>query len=143
MELKKSKQIRRIGVTLNFSFLFLSALLFELIRFEMISANYKSISLVLIPIVFITHYNLFGKTGLWKFTHKKYKLLDEREIQLTNHALRFSFALFAVSILSYLLIFNWLDLKIHMVEIASFLYLAHILPAYYISWTEESTINEE
>lgn len=143
MEIKKSKTSRRIGVVINFLCLILNVLLYEFVRLESFPQKYLFVRLAIIIIIFITHFTFFGKTGLWKFTHKSTKLLDEREIELSNRALRFSYSMFAVLLLSFLLILNQLNISINIVEIISFLYLAHILPAYFISWTEKPSISEE
>lgn len=138
MELNKSIKSRRVGVILNFLLLALIIFQNELIRFDLLPQNYKYLKIILIVFILITHFSFFGKTGLWKFTHKRKNDLDERELELSNQALRFSYSVFAVLIISFLYIFNWLNFKVTMIEIGSFLYLAHVLPAYYISWTEKS-----
>lgn len=142
MELKKSVTNRRIGIILNFICLTTIILLFELIKPKQ---NSKLLTYELIPlaILIIGYIIYFGKTGLWKFTHKSLSKLDEHEIQLTNKSLRFSYVIFTIITLSTFGIYSILELQINMVLITSLIYLAHILPSYYISWTEKSISNEE
>ncbi len=142
MELKTSKSSRRIGVILNFICLTAIVLLFELIKLKQ---NPKLLIYELFPlgIFVISYFIYFGKTGLWKFTHKSLNKLDEREIQLTNKSLRFSYFLFAVITLSLFMIYTLLGLQVNMVLMVSLLFLAHILPAYFISWTAKKIIEED
>ena len=142
MELTTSKSNRRIGVIINFICLTVIVLLFELIKLkrEPILLIYE-----LIPFgIFILSYIIyFVKTGLWKFTHKSLNKLDEREIQLTNKSLRFSYSIFTIITLSLFMIYTLLGLQVNMVLVVSLLFLAHILPAYYISWTAKQIIEKD
>ncbi|MBU8893217.1 MAG: hypothetical protein KOO66_10590 [Bacteroidales bacterium] len=142
MELKTSKSNRRIGVILNFICITSIVLLFELIKLKRNPTLliYELIPLVILVIGYIIY---FGKTGLWKFTHKSLNDLDERELQLSNKSLRFSYIIFTIFTLGLFLIYSVIELNINMVLVVSLLYLAHILPSYFISWTEESVSNED
>ena len=143
MELKKSTQSRRVGILTNFNSLVAIVLLFEIIRIGILPTS--SLIYLFIPFLFliISYIAFFGKTGLWKFTHKSPKQLDEREIQLSNKSLRFSYILFTILSLGIFILYNVTGLSINMVLIVSLIYLAHILPAYFISWTEKSTIESD
>lgn len=140
MELKKSKQSRRFGILTNINSLIAIVLLFEFIRMGILPKG--SLIFELIPFFFLlcSYFIFFGKTGLWKFTHKSQNDLDEREIQLSNNSLRFSYLVFTVLSLSIFILYNVLGLRINMVLIASLIYLAHILPSYFIAWTEKSVL---
>ena len=137
MELKKSIQSRKIGVLTNLSSLIAIVFFFECIRMGVLPKS--SLIFELIPFFFLlfSYFIFFGKTGLWNFTHKSQKDLDEREIQLSNNSLRFSYLLFTISSLSIFVLYNVLGIDINMVLIASLIYLAHILPSYFIAWTEK------
>ncbi len=143
MELKKSKQSRRFGILTNINSLIAIILLFECIRIGIIPKS--SLVFELIPLFFLlfSYFIFFAKTGLWNFTHKSQKDLDEREIQLSNKSLRFSYLIFTISSLSIFVLYNILGISINMVLIASLIYLAHILPSYFIAWTEESVFENE
>lgn len=143
MELTKSKLNRRIGVILNFACIILIVAFFELIKLGTFSKDFILIEIIPVILLITLYVIYFGKTGLWKFTHKSVSSLDEREIQLTNQALRFSYTLFTIISLSLFIIYNVLGLNINMVLIVSLIYLAHILPSYFISWTENITRIEE
>ena len=143
MKLKHPKQIRRIGIIINFKSLVGLVILFELMKMGILSQ--KSIIFELIPfaILIISYIVYFGRTGLWKFTHKSVAKLDEREVQLSNRSLRFSYSVFTILSLSLFLIYNLLGIGINVVLIVSLIYIAHILPSYFISWTEKPIIKEE
>lgn len=142
MELKKSKQSRRIGVIANFKSIIGIVLLFEIINSGLLPKRLLIFELIPVFFLLCSYIIFFGKTGLWKFTHKPTQMLDEREIQITNRALRFSYIFFTIFSLSLFVVYNVLNIKINMVLVTSLIYTAHILPAYYISWTEERTIHD-
>ncbi len=143
MKFKHTKQIRRIGIIINFKSLVAIVLFFEFIRTGIIPKKFIILELIPFAILLISYILYFGRTGIWNFTHKSTDKLDEREIQLTNQSLRFSYSVFTVITLSLFMIYTLLEIQVNMVLVVSLLYLAHILPSYFISWTEKSTINEE
>ena len=105
MELKNSIQNRRLGIIINFKSLIALVLLFEFIRLGILP-RYSLIFEIIPFLVLITSYIIyFGKTGLWKFTHKPVNQLDEREIQLSNQSLRFSYLIFTIFVLSLFIIY--------------------------------------
>jgi hypothetical protein len=93
-------------------------------------------------VVFITlqfsFSRLHKKTGLWKLVHTSVKELDEREIQITHEALRYSYSIFVITCLLIIFIFSILeiDLIIDVISGVTLLYLAHTLPASVIAWAE-------
>ena len=97
----------------------------------------KNLFLISIGICALSSYFSFNKTGLLKFTHTKTKDLDERELIVTNNAIRFGYS--ALGIVASLLLFvialtSW---QIHVTHAAFILYIAHILPAVYLGWMGE------
>ena len=143
MELNKSKTNRRLGIILNFLCLILIVLIYELVKSGILIQKYLLFEIAPVTLLIITDIILFGKTKLWKFTHKPYDKLDEREMQLSNQSLRFSYSFFIILSLGLLYTYNLWGIKINVLLIASLLYMAHTLPAYFISWTEKATIDEE
>ena len=143
MELKTSKSKRRIGIIINFICLISIVFIYELIKSGIIIQKYLLLEIAPAALLIITDINYFGRTGLWKFTHKSVAKLDEREVQLSNRSLRFSYSVFTILSLSLFLIYNLLGIGINVVLIVSLIYIAHILPSYFISWTEKPIIKEE
>jgi len=143
MDIKMPKSKRRMLIVINLICLVLLVLIFELIKSGFFTQKHLILEIAPIAILISTYIQLFGKTGLWKFTHKPYDKLDEREAQLSNRSLRFSYSFFTILSLALLYTYNLWGLKINVVLIASLLYLAHTLPAFFISWTEKAIIYEE
>lgn len=65
------------------------------------------------------------------------KDLDERELVITNNAIRFAYTVLAIASPLVLYIFFFAKLKLNIVLPFAFLYLAHILPAVYLGWLGE------
>ena len=97
-----------------------------------------SIITVIIAIILlsITIFFVYLKTGLWGFTHRVLKKLDEREIILTSKSLRIAYTIFSVGILILMTITSLTNFSLHMVTIAGLILFAHILPASIIAWNE-------
>ncbi len=85
-------------------------------------------------VLLYTYYYSFVQTGLWKYTHKGVPKMDEREYADTNRALRFSYAVFTVTVLVYLLYCVLRNKVPHILPVVSFIYFAHILPAVFLGW---------
>ena len=96
---------------------------------------------------------IYVKTRLWRFVHTKVDKLDERELQLTHESLRYAYAIFSVICLSYILVSSLLAPRLAvnvltpddypsfgLIMMWVLLYLAHILPASIIAWTEKEVI---
>ncbi len=135
-----SKKKRRIGVVLNITSLFLIVFLFELIRFD--TGIGKAIGFMLIgfslAVVIISFIIIFGSTGIWKITHQRMKALDERQIQVILNATRISYSIFVILVLFLIYGFALLEMgPIDVVMAAALLYLAHLLPASIMAWTEK------
>ncbi|MCK5853008.1 hypothetical protein KAH27_08280 [bacterium] len=135
----KSNQNRRVGVILTILSLCAMVIIFEFCKIKR-SYNLCVATEIIIFIIFsISFVITYLKTGLWQFTHKSLKKLDEREIALTSKSLRIAYAIFTVVILILLLSLAIFNAAIDVVLVAALILLAHILPASVIAWTE----NEE
>jgi len=93
----------------------------------------------------ITFRPLFLKTGIWKLTHAKQDVLDEREIKVTQAALSESYGWFAVTCLLIMLVQSVVTrmnicpkLSITIPLVASLIYLSHTLPGAFIAWRHQS-----
>jgi hypothetical protein len=135
-----SKKKRRIGVVLNIAALFLTVFLFELIRFDMGIGKIAGIVLMGLSLVkvILSFIIVFVSTGIWKMSHQRMKALDERQIQVILNATRISYSVFVIVAL--ILIYGFALIEkgpIDVVIAASLLYLAHLLPASILAWTEK------
>ncbi len=89
--------------------------------------------LVILLIAFILS---FMRTGLWEFSHKPLKALDEREMEMTSRSLRAAYAIFTVFILGLLVVFAVLNISISIVLAVSLILFAHLLPGVVIAYSE-------
>ena len=97
-------------------------------------------ALLLIVISFV---KVYAQTRLWRFVHTKAEKLDEREMLMTYESLRHSYGAFTVICLLIFLVAELINREFGggykppmMPIIAALIYLAHILPASVIAWTE-------
>jgi len=108
---------------------------FDWIRFGVIVTF-----LCLLSIVLVFEYSMINgwtKTGLWKFTHKPIRKLDEREIAVVSKSLRYGYAIFSVVVLCFFLFLSLTGNKVSIVMAGSFILFAHLIPASIIAWTEK------
>ena len=91
--------------------------------------------LVMLMICFILSYM---KTGIWSFSHKPIKELDEREMEMTSRTLRTSYGLFSVIVLILLFVFAVLEITFSVVLAASLLLFAHLIPGMMIAFKEKA-----
>jgi fatty acid desaturase len=92
----------------------------------------------LLVILLITFILSFMSSGLWNFSHKPLKELDEREMEMTSKSLRAAYALFTVFVLCLLLVFSLLNIAISIVLAVSLILFAHLLPGAVIAFTEKA-----
>jgi hypothetical protein len=98
-------------------------------------------ALVPLAVVGISYYRVHLATGLWTLVHAKLEELDERQVERTMMASRFSYAVF--SVLCLLALFgaavagNHGFVPFDAILPAGLLYLAHTLPSSYLAWVEE------
>jgi len=127
---------RRIGVVLTLLSLCAMVIIFECSKIHRNVALFISTEIIAFVIFSVSFVLTYLKTGIWQFTHKALKKLDEREITLTSKSLRIAYCIFTVVILILLLSLAITDTPASIVLVASLILLAHILPASAIAWTE-------
>ena len=140
MPTRQTKQIvenRRIGVVLTLISLCAMVGIFECCKINR-KMNIFITTEIIAFIIFLISFSLtYLKTGLWRFTHKPLKTLDERELALTSKSLRYAYVIFTVIVLVLLLSLAIFSAKIDIVLVVSLILLAHLLPASVIAWTEK------
>ncbi len=139
MKPEKTNKNRRVGVIITILSLCAMVIIFEFCKINRNVTLFIATEILALIIFSVSFALTFIKTGLWRFTHKSLKKLDEREIALTSKSLRIAYAIFTVVILFLLLSLAIFNAKIDVVLVAALILLAHILPASVIAWTE----NEE
>ncbi len=143
-----AQTVRRVGVVVNYlSLVFLLMMFYFAEKDGVVTAHFVGMA-VSFMITIITFYIVNKKTGLWGLTHRKIENLDEREIQLTHNALRYSYAIFSILILCSIFILSIPGFIKSFGELDTFrasmrigfmvlMYLAHTLPASIIAWKEK------
>ena len=131
---------RRTGVMINYFALIMVLVFFELAKYGIglpywVGFTVAGLFLLILILSFI---QVYIKSGLWRLTHKKTVNLDEREIQVVTHAIRISYSIFVIIVILLVYLFAILGLGvIDVVIAAALLYLAHIIPASILAWTEK------
>ena len=138
MEAKILFNNRKIGVLYTYLSLLTILMVFEYAREDGVSLFLKVIEAISILIFIISFIITYVKTGLWRFTHKPIRELDEREIILLSKSLRYSYTSFTILVLLLLMSFTLTNASVDMVLVVSLIIFAHLLPASIIAWTEEN-----
>ncbi len=135
--------MKKTGVLINLSSLIVIVLFFELVR--LIHWNPQLIVYETIPILIllVSYIKYFGKTGLWRLVHTSSNKLDERKDLLVSRALRPSYSIYTIMVLMILFLYVLSGIRITMVLVTALIYLAHILPAYVLLWTNPSIIEDD
>lgn len=137
MKTTQSMTSIRFGVLLSMLSLIAIVVLFELgTRLEWTTLM-LIVEIPLLLILLISFILSFIRTGLWKFTHRPLKDLDEREIALTSKSLRTAYALFAILVLCILLVFAVFHIAVSIVLAVSLILVSHLLPGTIIVLTEK------
>ncbi|MCK4812478.1 MAG: hypothetical protein KAT14_00920 [Candidatus Marinimicrobia bacterium] len=138
MKTTQSMTSIRFGVLLSMLSLIAIVVLFELgIRLEWTTLM-LIVEIPLLVILLISFILSFMRTGLWKFTHRPLKDLDEREIALTSKSLRQAYAWFAIIVLCILLVFAVFNIAVSIVLAVSLILFAHLIPGAVIAMTEKT-----
>lgn len=143
METAISQSKRRMWVLINYIALLLLIVLFyaaDKTNFYTPVAIAGFIALIFLILSFVM---VYARTGLWRFVHTRAEKLDEREMAMTYESLRRSYGIFAVICLLVFLMAELITKEFGssyklalMPVIAALIYLAHVLPASVIAWTE-------
>ena len=138
MQKPEKKSNLRIGIIIN-----MLALFFLILSWSVKWEDRAQIWLLIsggaaLFILLFTYFVNFGLTGLWNYTHKKIKDLDERELAENNRALRFSYSVFSIMVLLLFGYFAVSESVPNIIPIGGMLYFAHILPGVYLGWTRKA-----
>ncbi len=137
MSVKKKNYVQRVSIVLHLLSLLLWSTFYMIgpkIMNEVLARNLGL--LFMFPWALTSRFS-FHNTGLWRFTHTKTKDLDERELEVTNKAIRFSYSVMAITTPMVLYAFFFAKLQLNVVLPFGFLYVAHVMPAVYLGWFGE------
>ena len=144
MEATISQSKRKMWVVINYFALVLLIASFYTADRVGLTAVTISAGIFAILAIIVSFIQAYARTGLWRFVHTKAEKLDEREMMMTYESLRRSYGLFAVVCLVVFLFAELITKEFSggyrlalMPVIAALIYLAHILPASVIAWTEK------
>ncbi len=138
MQERKTKYPWRLSLIINFTSVALLIVVFEILKNTGQNNWLVLLEIALLAIVIASFIYTFANTGLFKFTHTKYSALDEREVQLINRALRYSYSIFTILVLVIIYVYAIIENgPIDVVIAAGLLYFAHILPAGILGWTQK------
>ncbi|UCD63857.1 MAG: hypothetical protein JSW34_00065 [Candidatus Zixiibacteriota bacterium] len=139
-----SQSKRKMWVIVNYVSLVLLVAMFYTADKTNLAALPAILGLVALVVFVISFITVYARTGLWKFVHTKAEKLDEREMLVTYESLRHSYAAFAIVCLLVFLISELIVQEFSggrklalMPVIMALVYLAHVMPASVIAWTEK------
>ncbi len=84
----------------------------------------------------LTYLAVFRKRGLWRFVHRDFETMDEREKILAGNAVQKAYSLFAILILIILMVYALSEHSINMIVVSFLTYLAHIIPSAVLAWDD-------
>ena len=148
--MNQHKQRRRTLVMVNYLFLVVMNVCFYFVYHNRDMTHLvDALGVLSLALVGITFYKVHMQSGLWKLTHQNVDDLDERETQLTYHALRYAYAWFTVIclvlLMSHAVFYRLIPAISFVITVplaGSLIYLAHTLPASILAWTETETPGE-
>lgn len=125
----------RIWLIINYFSLILMIVMFY--RPDILTINKLFLSLILLPLgsLIVSFIIIFQRTGLWGLTHKKLNCIGGDQLREYYNAIRISYSIFAILIIALLFIFSIFEIKVNVILAAALLYVAHILPASVMAWS--------
>jgi len=132
------KTASRVWIVLSLLSLAGLAFTFEYANTSGWTTSFTIIEITLIVILLISLTMGFGRTGLWAFSHRSLKTMDEREVMVTSHSLRIAYSVFSIIVLCALLCLSLTERPISIVSVASFILFAHLLPASIVGWSKKA-----
>lgn len=90
--------------------------------------------IIFIPLLVITYIYALKRTRLWKRVHLQDDDLDEREIKENYKVMKSSYAIFTISIIALIYLYELGGLSVSVITAAGALYFAHFLPAFISGW---------
>ncbi len=129
--------MKKSGIVLNLACIVIIVLFFELIRLNNWNPQLLIYEIIPVLILIITYINSIKKTGLWKLTHKLGKDLNEQDRAVYLLAVNESYIFFSIFTSVVLILYTLLKIELNMVLVMGLVYIAHILPAYFLAWVKE------
>jgi hypothetical protein len=132
----KTWQMNRLIIVINLTCTIIIVAFFELVKSNKWDPQLLIYEIIPLLVLVVTYTKAIKKTGLWKLTHLKLSDLDKSQKSAYLNAVNAAYVSFSILISSTLLLYTLLKMELNMVLIMAFVYLAHILPAYFMGWTK-------
>jgi len=144
MKSENSRAQRKITVAVNYLCLVVMNVCFYFVWiYRDITHVVGTVGIGALIVVVATFIMAHWQTGLWRLTHAKADVLDERQLQITHNALTHSYSLFTVICLTIMMtqavvygLVPGLEFILSLPLVVSLIYLAHTLPGSVLAWTE-------
>ncbi|MDA3911467.1 MAG: hypothetical protein PF448_08940 [Bacteroidales bacterium] len=135
---RKKAYRRFVSITIALTYVALAGFIvsFEYCKIHGLKLWSEALCIVFLLIFAAGFYLGFIRTGLWRFIHKPLRQMDEKEFEITSRALRIAYTVFALFIISLLLVFSFAGYSPDLVSVIGIFLLAHTLPAAVIGWTK-------
>ena len=138
MNQQLSKTARKTWIVLNIVSIILIVSFFYLGQLLEVPAVFFAGGGVSVIIAITSFIKVFIKTGLWKMVHSSQHSLDERQVQVILNAMKYSYSIFTILIIAIVYGFALFNKgPVNVLVAACLLYIAHILPAAIIGWSEK------
>jgi len=144
MQKEIPKSTRKMGIIINYLSLIFIIILIQVGKpYGLNTVFILTGTLGALIVGVISFIYVYWKTRLWRLVHTSFSELDERQIQVVFNSIKYSYSIFCILCLI-IIYFNAVIEKteIHVLTAGSLLYLAHILPASIIAWTEKEVLTE-
>lgn len=137
MKEQKINALVRTCVILALLSLIALAVLFEVGVRQAWSLELSVLGIASFVVLLITFIIGYIRSGLWSFSHKAIRDLDEREIKMTGRSLQLAYGFFSIIVLIFLFVLALAEIKVSVVMAASLLLFAHLLPTAILVFSEK------
>jgi hypothetical protein len=134
---RKKVYSRFVSITIALTYVALVGFIisFEFCKIHGLALWSEALCVIFLLIFAAGFYLGFIRTGLWHFIHKPLRQMDEKDIEITSKALRIAYTVFALFVISLLLVFSFAGYSPDLVSVIGMFLFAHSLPAAVVGWT--------
>ncbi|MEA1875135.1 MAG: hypothetical protein U9N51_12030 [Bacteroidota bacterium] len=135
---RKKVYSRFVSITIALTYVALAGFIvsFEYCKVHRLELWSEALCIIFLLIFAAGFYLGFIRTGLWRFIHKPSRQMDEKDFEITSKALRIAYTVFALFIISLLLVFSFAGYSPDLVSVIGIFLLAHTLPSAVVGWTK-------
>jgi hypothetical protein len=129
--------MKKSGIILNLACVVIIVIHFELVRLNNWNPQLLIYEIIPILVLIITYIKAIKNTGLWKLIHLPAKEMNETDRAAYLMAINEAYIYFSIFTSAVLILYTVCKIGLNMVMVMALVYLAHILPAYFLGWTKE------